>query len=597
MQRENKMRPAVFAGRMLVAILLLGGISGFAATESPDELLHRADQIKLVDYSEFQTLLRQLDTQAPGLAAAQHDYLDYLHAWQLGYLGQYEDALAAFQTLLSRVQDPTLRARARISLLNDQTNAAHYEDAYVNLNALLDSLPQVKDRNAHYLILASAADLYGQAGQYDLSLSYLNQSLAYDNSEPSTCLALLTKAEVLYKSGKLHADDAQIHTGLSTCQRLGKSLYANLIRAYQAQALIRDGQAAAALQLLQAHDAEMLDTHSAQAISDFRALLARCHLLTGDIAHAREYAQSAIDRANKQTHAKSVADAWEILYEVAKRQGDDKAALAYHEQYATADKGYLDDTSARALAYQMVHQQVLDKKREIDALNEKNRVLDLQQQVNAKSAENRLLYIALLLLGLSAIALWAYRVKRSQLKFQKLARRDGLTGIYNRQHFFETAQNALRYCAKSSREASLLVLDLDHFKAVNDMHGHAAGDAVLRRAVAACQARLRSIDLFGRLGGEEFAILLPDCGQGTAAERADEMRAAIAGARRTGDAGVDVQVTASFGVATTKACGYNLPTLLAKADQALYVAKNAGRNRVSTFQAESAAAAASSSIA
>ena len=80
-------------------------------------------------------------------------------------------------------------------------------------------------------------------------------------------------------------------------------------------------------------------------------------------------------------------------------------------------------------------------------------------------------------------------------------------------------------------------------------------------------------------------MLLPDCTQVTAAQRAEEMREAIAASRRTGDAAADVQITASFGVAATKVCGYNLPTLLANADNALYVAKNSGRNRVATFQA------------
>jgi diguanylate cyclase (GGDEF)-like protein len=123
-------------------------------------------------------------------------------------------------------------------------------------------------------------------------------------------------------------------------------------------------------------------------------------------------------------------------------------------------------------------------------------------------------------------------------------------------------------------------MDLDHFKSVNDMHGHAAGDDALKRAVAACQVLLRSIDVFGRLGGEEFAILLPDCPAAVARQRADAMREAIADSRREGDAAADVLVTASFGIAGTQDCGYNLASLLASADDAMYAAKRAGRNRV-----------------
>jgi len=564
-----------------VSALLLASACGIAAPENTDQLLQHADQVKLANNDEFHVVLKQLDEQASQLTSRQHDWLDYLHAWQLGYQGDYPQAVSAFDALLAHTQDATVRARARISLIYDQVNTSHYEDAYISVSALVDSLPQVEDRNAHFLSLTAAAYAYNRAGQHDLALQFADKALAYDRSDRSTCIAMEQKAEILYESGKLLPDDPQLRTGFDACRLVADPVSANILSLSLARAQMDHGDVTAALKLLETHDAEILATHSSAAISLFRSVLARCYLLTGDLAHAREYAQSAVDHANNQFYARSVADAYEILYEVANRQNDDKAALAWHEKYAIADKGYLNDISARALAYQMVHQQVLDKKREIEALNEKNRALELRQQIDSKTAEIRLLYIGMLLMGLALVATWAYRTKRSQLKFQKLARRDGLTGIFNRQHFLESAQEVLRYCAKDSREASVLALDLDHFKSVNDMHGHAAGDAVLRRVVAACQARLRSIDIFGRLGGEEFAILLPDCAEEVALLRAEEMRAAIAGLHGRADAAAGIVATASFGVASTQACGYNLPTLLAHADSALYAAKRAGRNRVS----------------
>src|SRR5262249_24884574 len=150
-------------------------------------------------------------------------------------------------------------------------------------------------------------------------------------------------------------------------------------------------------------------------------------------------------------------------------------------------------------------------------------------EVAAKAAEAERLYVVLLIFGVASIALWAYRTKRSQVKFQRLARRDGLTGIVNRQHFMDEAKTSLQYCAKSARDVSLILIDLDNFKTVNDTYGHVAGDGVLKQTVAVCQKYMRSIDLFGRLGGEEFGVLLPDCSTETAARRAEELRTAIAG--------------------------------------------------------------------
>jgi diguanylate cyclase (GGDEF)-like protein len=572
-----------------VAVLALCGALGAFAQNSvdslnADQLLQQADKIKYIHNDKYLAILKQLDAQSDQLTDIQRDWLAYFHAWQLGYGGEYEKALAAFQTLLSHTQDQTIRARSRISLIYDQINAAHLEDAYAAVSDLLEPLPQVRDHNTHFLILATASFLYDTAGQYDLALSYVDRMLAYDSSDHSVCLALSSRADILYTSGKLHVSDPSIQQGIDACQRIGNTLYANGIRIDVALSQIEQGRAADALKLLEPHDAEVLATRSATTISEFRSALARAYFATGDLNSAQKTAQSAIAYANTQTSAKSVASAYDVLYQVAKRQGDDAAALAWHEKYAAADKGYLNDVSARALAYQMVHQRVLDNQRQLEAANDANKLLALQQQVEAQKARTRLLYMLLLLSGLLIIGGWAYRTKRSQIKFQKLARRDGLTGIFNRQHFFDSAQEVLRYCAKASREACVLVMDLDHFKSVNDMHGHAAGDDALKRAVAACQVLLRSIDVFGRLGGEEFAILFPDCPLAVARQRADAMRESIAASRREGDAAADVLVTASFGVAATQDCGYNLATLLAAADDAMYSAKRAGRNRVKVYR-------------
>jgi len=182
--------------------------------------------------------------------------------------------------------------------------------------------------------------------------------------------------------------------------------------------------------------------------------------------------------------------------------------------------------------------------------------------------------------------------QQSQLRFQKLARRDGLTGILNRQHFMDEAKMAVAYCARSSREACLILIDLDHFKDVNDSHGHVTGYGVLKRTVAICQLYMRSMDTYGRLGGEEFGVLLPDCALDVAAQRAEELRHAISSfVVGEKDRDSDVNVTASFGVTSTRYSGYDLRQMLIHADSALYRAKREGRNRVESHAAKSADAA------
>ncbi len=115
---------------------------------------------------------------------------------------------------------------------------------------------------------------------------------------------------------------------------------------------------------------------------------------------------------------------------------------------------------------------------------------------------------------------------------------------------------------------------------MNDTHGHAVGDRVLKRAVAACQAYLRSTDLFGRLGGEEFGMLLPECALDQVLARVEQMRAAVASVALGEDA-PGVTISASFGISSAANSGYELRKLMSDADEALYQAKRDGRNRVS----------------
>ena len=132
---------------------------------------------------------------------------------------------------------------------------------------------------------------------------------------------------------------------------------------------------------------------------------------------------------------------------------------------------------------------------------------------------------------------------------------------------------------KKAGQACLISIDLDHFKRINDTHGHAVGDAVLRHTVATCQGQLRPTDLFGRLGGEEFGILLRGCSRERGMEVANRIRMAIGATPLEQDSYV-VSVSASVGLAATDVSGYNLQRLCMEADAALYRAKRGGRNRV-----------------
>lgn len=170
--------------------------------------------------------------------------------------------------------------------------------------------------------------------------------------------------------------------------------------------------------------------------------------------------------------------------------------------------------------------------------------------------------------------------KALEWRLEHMAHVDPLTGMNNRRRFLELAElefeRARRYQGKN---LSMLMLDLDHFKQINDTHGHPAGDAVLRKAAQACRESLRNVDTLGRLGGEEFAALLPETAGPRALQIAKRVCRVIAGTQVALDNKPPINVTASIGVASLSAGDTGVGTLLERADAALYEAKRAGRNR------------------
>jgi diguanylate cyclase (GGDEF)-like protein len=186
----------------------------------------------------------------------------------------------------------------------------------------------------------------------------------------------------------------------------------------------------------------------------------------------------------------------------------------------------------------------------------------------------------------TSFILLAMAKERAELRHKRAAGIDALTGLANRRSFFQEAANLLR---ASNGPVALLMIDLDHFKAINDRFGHAVGDKVLKIFAATTVGHLRPTDLVGRLGGEEFAVLLPNASQQGAWIVAERLRSAFAEAAATIDR-LPVHATASVGLSLLDSA-QDMGALLDLADRALYRAKATGRNRVAGPSPELAPAA------
>lgn len=164
-------------------------------------------------------------------------------------------------------------------------------------------------------------------------------------------------------------------------------------------------------------------------------------------------------------------------------------------------------------------------------------------------------------------------------RLRHLAQRDDLTGLNNRRWFLELAGQELRRSRRRNSPLSLCMVDLDHFKSINDRFGHAAGDKVLVQAANVCQEALRESDILGRFGGEEFVIALPDTDARGAREVAERLRERLYRFRFT-DTAPDLRMTATAGIAEVRPQDDGLEPALHRADKAMYTGKDQGRNRV-----------------
>jgi diguanylate cyclase (GGDEF)-like protein len=572
---------AVVPGLLGCLLVAVASLAYAAQPNGASELLEKADDIRTTNFVEFTATLEAIKKLQNGLSPTQLEYLRYLEGWKSAYEGDTQTAIARLTTLIEDGKDATLRLRAGATAVNVLVYARRYEEAYTRLADVLHILPEVADGEAREQALLNAAELYNGVGQYDLALSYAQQVIDANWSGHGFCKGWEPKLQSLYESGRVKSVGPELRTAIDGCVNVGEMNYANAMRIFAARVYIRQNKFDEAITLLQQHYAEVKASRNPLFVATYDAVLADAYRKKGLPSQAEEFATNVTNSAGKAEFTEPLVIAYGVLYELAKQQNDFKAALEFHEQFAAADKAYLTDLSARHLAYQKVNHENISNKLQVDALNKQNHVLQLERQLSSKAVETSRLYIVLLTMTVLFIGLWAYRTKRSQLHFQTLSQLDGLTGICNRPHFIAQAEKALEASRRSGEHLCIILCDLDHFKSINDRYGHATGDFVLKRTVSACKVHLNKGEIFGRFGGEEFAILLPSCGSEDARQRAEQLRVAITAITAyQGQGTTKATVSASFGVAATGSSGYELGQLLAHADAALYEAKRMGRNRV-----------------
>ena len=430
--------------------------------------------------------------------------------------------------------------------------------------------------------LIRIAIIYRRLGEYDKAGEYLRQSMVFAQRKQDKQEQMTVNMQLGFlatERGDAVAAVAPLQQALALARETGSRQSVGAALLALAQSSNARQQYAEALQHL-AHAAREFQAVSDNSNTGMLALQsAEAHAGLGQ--HELAAREFDIAEANVR-HSDNMRYLAELYEERSKNQealGKPAAALADLKLKMKADAALA--RMAKTQLTTLMSYQFDTERRELENHKLAADQALKEQQLAALERVRSWQWLVILLAGvLLLMTLWlARRQLRRSRRLHRLALTDPLTGISNRRHIEHMLHIAVDEARRADRWLTVIMLDIDHFKRVNDSHGHPAGDQVLEQIVKACQGALRHFDRFGRMGGEEFLIVLPDTDLEGGLQVAERLRANVAAARPP-VAGVELQLSISLGVAQLRATDTGATSLVRRADAALYHAKDNGRNRV-----------------
>jgi diguanylate cyclase (GGDEF)-like protein len=494
----------------------------------------------------------------------------------------YVAAESSLIKVLDLSEDLTLKYRAVVSLVNLHQHTGNFYKAFsYGLQFSDEKYAALEDElKASGLIVMALALM--DSGLYDESANLVRKIPLEKVSARVRCTALFLTGQIAYKSGIFVKPLGQIKADNKQCAAANQILYSLLTDSAISLVHSNQGDVEQALQLLREKNAQVEQLGYENLTVGWQAVLVNILASKKDLSSLETEAR----KLEPLTHSKAIENSLEVallayqgLASSYKLLGDQPKAMHYLELYQQTYQKANNRQMTAALAYYAALMQAAERKKEISLLNQQTRQLQLENELAKAETVNNRLYLLVAVTVLLLLMTVLYRTHRSGVKLKERVTFDKLTRVFSRDHFEDVLATCLTVAPGQQQKLGFVLFDLDHFKQVNDSYGHQTGDWVLQQAANAAQQCLRKSDAIGRIGGEEFAILLQDCDLDMSRALAESVRLAIADIDTT-PTGHKFAVTASFGVSTAQDYGYNARKLFSVADEALYQAKQQGRNRV-----------------
>lgn len=432
--------------------------------------------------------------------------------------------------------------------MNDFPQALEHALPYVDIAKSLN------DTNYYIGLLMTIGGVYLDRGDYDSALSSAYEMLKFSNEEDSPVFyadSLNNVAYTYYLKG--HSETALAYSDQALAIYDHYDSQARSLDSIHTAGVIRmdlDRLEEARMYLEQGLARANADGIQASRF-DFCVELGRLSEREGNVDIALDEFHKALRVAEALDSPLRQADAHHRLAQLHKAHGNFERALHHHEEFHQLNTQIFNERSDQHMRALQIQHEVEQAQKQIESYRSEN--VSLQEEME--------------------------RRKETEQELRRLAARDPLTGVYNRQHVERQAGEILKDAGQAGETVGMILIDLDGFKAVNDSHGHPIGDTVLRELTKRIQTLIRANDILGRYGGDEFVVVLRDTSPEQCQAVAERIRHSVD--EQTLAPRQDMSTTVSIGIVHGPAeVAMEPSTLLERADDALYAAKQAGKNRI-----------------
>jgi len=565
---------------LLYTVLLFIAVPCFADADLDVLFAQADDKMTNSNPTELQNLLQQISNHQ--LTSNQQQHFLFLKGYTAQVTGEHDEAIKLYQQGLTSGNSVDLKYRTLLMLSNVMSVKQNISASFSYLFQASELVDQLSNPELKPQAKIQAIAAYMTLKLYQETLTISQELLDAKIQGIARCKALFYKN---YSTHELTPDKIQLselEALIDYCQKQNQPVVALYGQKLVAKHYLYLNEFEKAKNILAENIDAVEKTRFVHLVGYYYVLLSQAQLSSNQREQAGKTLDKLLVMKNIAQSSEPMVNALRLKAEIEEKSGNIVKALSYYKRHIEADKVYKNTLSIQQAAYHLAKNDILNKNQQIALLEKNNALLTLKNELSTVENNNKKLLIALLIIILAAISYFAYRAFRNTNIYRKIAENDSLVGISNRYHFTKTV-SALLSSSKMNRQTdAFIIFDLDWFKQVNDHYGHLTGDWVLKAVVEHCRQFVRNVDIFGRIGGEEFALFLPACTAEKAALLAEILRDVIEHMDCSAS-GHPITTSASFGVTCTDRSGYELRQLFRDADIALYLSKNQGRNKVTLF--------------